>query len=258
MTQDDILVSSDGEVAVVTLNKPERGNAWTRAMRHRLAERLNELKDEDTVKALVFTGSGQKGFCTGQDFTESQSFADDDTSRAWLYEIRDLYDLIRRIEKPTVAALNGIAAGSGFQFALLMDFRIGHAAVTMGQPEVNNGIPSVVGPWVMSERLALTHVIDLALTGRLVDSGEALRLGLLTRIVSPERVLPDAIALARELAAKPPVAMRYTKRAFRLSTQARFDLAFQIAEEAQVAAFASREPQRCMEEFLRSRRARKA
>jgi len=257
MQSDEILVTRDGEVAIVTLNKPERYNAWTRAMRNGLADILRGLGIDDSVKAIVFTGAGEKGFCTGQDFTESQSFEDDATSRAWLYEVKDLYDAVRHIEKPTVAALNGIAAGSGFQFALLMDFRIGHSGVTMGQPEINNGIPSVVGPWVMSGRITLTQVIDLALTGRLIDCDEAVRMGLINKVVPAAEVLPIAVALARELGAKPPTALRYTKRAFRLSTQAGFDEAFEIAEEAQVAAFASKEPQRCMEEFLRIRQARK-
>jgi len=257
MHSNDILVTRDDGVAILTLNRPDRYNAWTRAMRNRLAQEVRGLMDDESVKALVFTGAGDRGFSTGQDFNESQGFDGDATSRAWLYEIKDLYDLIRRIEKPTVAALNGIAAGSGFQFALLMDFRIGHPGVTMGQPEINNGIPSVVGPWVMSERITLTQATDLALTGRLIDCEEAARMGLINKVVPAGEVLSTAIALARELGAKPPTALRHTKRAMRLSTQARFDQAFEIAEQAQVAAFASGEPQRCMEEFLRIRQARK-
>jgi len=256
MSARDILVSRDGAVAVVTLNRPERYNAWTRAMRSRLDSLLQELGADETVRAIVFTGAGQ-AFCAGQDFSESQSFADDATSRAWLYEIKDLYATVRGLEKPLLAALNGTAAGSGFQFALLMDFRIAHPGVVMGQPELNHGIPSVVGPWVMSERLPLTVVVDLALTGRMMACDEAARLGLINRVVSENDVLPTTIALARELAAKPPVALRHTKRAFRLTTQARFDQAFDVAEAAQVAAFASGEPQRCMAQFLDERAKRK-
>jgi len=257
MTTHDILVSRDGAVAVVTLNRPERYNAWTRAQRGHLARLLLELGEDDNVKAIVFTAAGSRSFCAGQDFTESQSFADESTSRAWLNEIKDLYAIVRGLEKPTVAALNGTAAGSGFQFALLMDFRIGHPGVTMGQPEINHGIPSVVGPWVMSERIPLTYVVDLALTGRLMPCEEAVRLGLINQVVPADQVLPTAMTLARELAAKPPTALRHTKRAFRLTTQARFEQAFEVAQAAQVAAFASREPQRCMTQFLHERAQRK-
>jgi len=252
----DILVSRDGAVAVVTLNRPERYNAWTRAMRSRLDSLLKELGADETVRAIVLTGAG-RAFCAGQDFTESQSFADEATSRAWLYEIKDLYATVRGLEKPLLAALNGTAAGSGFQFALLMDVRVAHAGVRMGQPEINHGIPSVVGPWVMSERLPLTVVVDLALTGRMIDCDEAVRLGLINRVVPENDVLATAITLARELAAKPQVALRHTKRALCLTTQARFDRAFEVAETAQIAAFASGEPQRYMAQFLDARAQRK-
>lgn len=258
MSNQEILVERHATVAVVTLNKPERYNAWTRAMRATLASALSELNADDAIKAIVVTGMGDKSFCAGQDFSESQHFNGAEDGHVWLQEIKDFYDLIRRIEKPTVAALNGTAAGSGFQFALMQDFRIGHADIKMGQPEINSGIPSVVGPWVMSERIALTHIVDLALTGRLMDSQEAQRLGLLNQVVARAEVLPTSIALAESLGAKPPVALRYTKRAFRQSSQAAFDLAFEIAEEAQTSAFASGEPQRCMEAFFRVRAQRKA
>jgi len=257
MPSQRIQVSKSSTVAVVTLNQPDRLNAWSRGMRDELAAVLRNLNSDDSVKAVVFTGAGDRAFCAGQDFTESQHFAGHDDGHVWLGEIKAFYDLIRKTEKPTVAALNGIAAGSGFQVALMLDFRIGHSGVRMGQPELNNGIPSVVGPWVMSNRIGMLHTIDLALTGRLVDADEALRMGMLNRIVKPEEVLPVSIALAQELGAKPPLALMYTKRAFRQSTEADFNFAFEIAEEAQTSAFASGEPQRCMEEFLRVRAARK-
>ncbi|MCA8010406.1 enoyl-CoA hydratase/isomerase family protein [Burkholderia cenocepacia] len=257
MPDQEVLIERHATVAVVTLNRPHRRNAWTRAMRKTLADVFSELNADDAVKAIVVTGAGDRAFCAGQDFTESQHFDGEEDTRLWLREIRDFYDLIRRIEKPTVAALNGTAAGSGFQFALLFDFRIGHAGVKMGQPEINSGIPSVVGPWVMAGRMPLPHIVDLALTGRLIDSDESERLGLLNKIVPGPDVLSTSIALAETLGAKPSVALRYTKRAFRQNSQAAFDLAFDIAEEAQVAAFSSGEPQRCMEKFLLSREQRK-
>lgn len=257
MPDQEVLVERQATVAVVTLNRPQRRNAWTRAMRNALADTFSELNSDASVKAIVVTGAGDRAFCAGQDFTESQHFDGAGDTRSWLREIKDFYDLIRRIEKPTVAALNGTAAGSGFQFALLLDFRIGHAGVKMGQPEINSGIPSVVGPWVMAERIPLTQIVDLALTGRLMDSSEAERLGLINRIVPQPDVLPASIALAETLGAKPSVALRYTKRAFQQNSQAAFELAFEIAEEAQVSAFASGEPQRCMEDFLRVRAQRK-
>ena len=259
MTFPNLQLAHDDGVAIVTLDRPERHNAWTNKMRENLGRIFTDLNADETVKAVVVTGAGDKAFCSGQDFNESQTFNGAEDAHAWFWGIKDFYETIRGLEKPIIAALNGLAAGSGFQVALLMDFRIGHAGVTMGQPELNNGIPSVVGPWAIFEpRIGLARSMDLILTGRLMDAQEAKHTGLLNEIVPPAEVLPRSIALARELAAKPPVALKLTKRAARKATQAQFDLAFEIAEEAQIAAFASGEPQRCMEEFLRVRAARKA
>ena len=88
-----------------------------------------------------------------------------------------LYDLIRSLSKPIIAALNGVAAGSAFQVSLLCDLRIGHPGVTMGQPEINSGIASVTGPWIMKEMIGIARTIDLTLTGRMLDADECFRIG---------------------------------------------------------------------------------
>lgn len=259
MDSSALKLDHDDGVAIVTLNRPDRHNAWTEEMRTELGKMLTSLNADDAVRAVVLTGAGGKAFCSGQDFHESQQFAGGNDGEAWLFAIKDFYEIIRAMEKPTVAALNGLAAGSGFQVALMLDFRIGHASVTMGQPELNNGIPSVVGPWaVMADRIGVLRTIDLVLTGRLVLAQEAHTMGMINELVEPERVLARSIELAREIGSKPPVALKLTKRAYRKATQAGFDEAFEIAHEAQTAAFASGEPQRCMEEFFRIRAERKS
>ncbi len=259
MTEAELVLRHEDGVAIVTLNKPEKLNAWTSAMREALGRMLAQLGEDASVKAIVVTGAGERAFCSGQDFSESQNFEGGGDADVWLAAVKSFYEIIRGIEKPTVAALNGLAAGSGFQVALLMDYRVGHAGVKMGQPELNNGIPSVVGPWgIFAERIGVARSMDLILTGRMIDAEEAKQFGLLNEIVPAAEVLARSIALARELGGKPPVALRLTKRAYREATQPAFDRAFQIAEEAQRQAFASGEPQRCMQEFFRIRAARKS
>ena len=155
-------------------------------------------------------------------------------------------------------ALNGVAAGSAFQVALLCDFRIAHPGVRMGQPEIDSGIASTTGPWIMREMLGLARTIDLTLSGRLMDAAECHAVGLINRIVAPEDVLPTALALARELAAKPPVAMRLNKARFREVTKAGFRDCLAAGIRAQRGAFGSGEPARMMEEFFATRAARKS
>jgi enoyl-CoA hydratase/carnithine racemase len=127
----------------------------------------------------------------------------------------------------------------------------------MGQPEVNAGIPSVVGPWIIQQYLSPGATRGLALSGKLITAQQAFELGIVNELVPQDEVLSRAHALARELAAQPPIAFRLTKQGFREASQASFDAAFDFADMAQTAAFASGEPQRMMEKFFAERASRK-
>ena len=172
--------------------------------------------------------------------------------------IKRFYDSVRSMPKPVVAALNGLAAGSGFQITLMMDVVVAHPGVRMGQPEINSGIPSILGPILMRESLGRSRTAELALTGRLMDAAECHRLGLIHHLVAPEKVMETALAVARELGAKPPQALRLTKEFACRWSEAEYERAWKLAGEGQVQAFASGEPQAVMREFFAARRARKA
>jgi enoyl-CoA hydratase/carnithine racemase len=252
-----ILSQTEGRVAVITLNRPDILNAWHGPMRAVLMEKLSAAENDPAVGAIVMTGAGDRAFGAGQDLNETKSF-DPDKAEAWMGEWDRLYDRLRSLSKPLVMALNGLAAGSAFQVALLGDIRIGHPGVTMGQPEINSGIASVTGPWIMREIIGLARTIDLTLTGRMLDADECHAIGLLNRIVPEEQVMPAALALAAELADKPPVAMRLNKARFREVTEAGFRECIAAGIRTQREAYATGEPARMMEEFLAKRAARKA
>jgi len=238
-----------GHAAVITLDRPELLNAWDAAMRDELVEALELAEADREARAIVLTGAGDRAFSAGQDLNETVDF-DPDRAEQWIREWERLYGVIRALSKPLIAALNGVAAGSAFQVALLCDFRIGHPGVRMGQPEINSGIASTTGPWIMREILGLARTVDLTLTGRLMDADECTRLGLLNRLVPPERVLSEALALADELAAKPPVAMRLNKQRFREMTEAGFHDCLEAGIRIQRQSYATGEPARMMEQFL--------
>ena len=251
---DPILTETRGRVAVVTLNRPRVMNAWNRPMRQMLVKALRRLNADDAVGAIVLTGAGAKAFGAGQDLNEARTF---DAARAgeWIGEWEELYGALRALDKPSIAALNGVAAGSAFQFALLCDLRVAHPGVRMGQPEINAGIPSTTGPWAMHDIIGLARTIDLTLTGRLLDGEECARIGLVSRLVAEDEVMPTALALAEELADKPPVAMRLNKQRFRELTEPAFQDALQAGIRAQTEAYGSGEPARMMERFLGSGKA---
>ncbi|SMO47019.1 enoyl-CoA hydratase/isomerase family protein [Paracoccus laeviglucosivorans] len=246
---DHILEKMEGSVLVITLNKPAKLNAWDKPMRDDLVTAILRASKNPQVEAVVLTGAGDRAFCAGQDLNEGKSF-DADRAELWIEEWRTLYNAIRRFEKPFVAALNGIAAGSAFQVSLLADFRIGHSGSRMGQPEINQGIASATGFWILREMLGLTRAIDLVQTGRILEAEECHRLGLINQIVPQDQVMARALEFARELAAKPKLAYAFNKQRICAATQAGFDETFELARQIHRKAFEAGETQAQMQKFL--------
>jgi enoyl-CoA hydratase/carnithine racemase len=244
----DILLSNHGRVAVITLNRPEKLNAWTTPMRNAIIEALDRFDADDEVAAIIMTGAGNRAFSAGQDLSEAHDF-DGERAVAW----QRYYAVLRGLKKPLVMALNGTAAGSAFQVALLGDIRIGHPGVRMGQPEINAGIASTTGPWIMNSMLGMSRTIELTLTGRLMDAEECKNIGLIHHVVAEEKVFEKALEIATELANKPPVAMRLDKQRFREMTEAGFQDCIEAGIRIQREAYDSGEPARMMEEFFRKR-----
>jgi enoyl-CoA hydratase len=250
-----ILTAVDGEVGIITLNRPEVLNAWHKPMRDELVAALDRFEEDATIGALIMTGAGDRAFCAGQDLNETKTF---DVARAeqWMDEWERLYRRIRTLSKPLVAALNGVAAGSAFQVALLADVRVGHPGTTMGQPEINSGIGSITGPWIMREMLGLSRTVELALTGRMMGGEECHAVGIIHRLVPRGEVMAESLRFARELAGKPPIAMRLDKQWLAEMTEAGFQHAFAAGKRAHRESYATGEPRRMMEKFLAERAAR--
>jgi enoyl-CoA hydratase/carnithine racemase len=247
-----VLLSRHRRVGVITLNRPERLNAWTTPMRERIIEALEAFDADPAIGALIMTGAGDRAFSAGQDLSEAHDF-DGERAVRWVREWERYYCALRGLSKPLVMALNGTAAGSAFQVALLGDVRVGHPGVRMGQPEINAGIASTTGPWIMNAMLGMSRTIELTLTGRLMDAAECERIGLIHHIVPQDKVFERAIEIAEELAAKPPVAMRLDKQRFREMTESSFRDCIEAGARIQREAYDSGEPARMMEEFFRRR-----
>lgn len=247
-----VLVHRVGRADVITLNKPAKLNAWDRPMRDAIVAALRRADADSAIGAVVMTGSGDRAFSAGQDFAEAHSF-DEDRAEEWIREWETFYGLLRSLTKPVVMALNGTAAGSAFQVALLGDIRVAHSEVKMGQPEINSGIASITGPWIMKEILGMSRTIELTLTGRMMDAEECHRIGLIHHLVPREQVLPRALEIAEELAAKAPLAMRIDRAWFREMTESGFRQAIDAAIRFHRQSYGSGEPARKMEDFMATR-----
>jgi enoyl-CoA hydratase/carnithine racemase len=225
-------------------------------MRDYLVAALDAMESDSKIRAVILTGAGDRAFGAGQDFNESKTF-DSERAGDWVKEWERLYDRMRSLSKPIVAALNGLAAGSAFQVTLLCDLRVGHPGIRMGQPEINTGIASVTGPWMMRELIGLARTIDLTLTGRMMDAEECYRIGLINRLVLQDQVMAEALQIAKDLAGKPPIAMRLNRQRFREMTEAGFRDCLAASVRIHRESYGSGEPTGMMEAFLAQRAARK-
>lgn len=192
-----ILVERRDEVALLTLNRPEKRNALSLDMRAGLAELLETLAGDDRVGALVVTGAGT-AFCSGMDVTE---FGGDRAHRERIVDLSiAMFGAFARFPKPAVAAVNGPAVAGGFAIALLCDVRIAADTARLGFSE-----PPGVPPSYAAARAALPAALarELTLTGRMLHAGEAADLGVVSEAVEPEAVVPRALEIAQSIAAKP-------------------------------------------------------
>jgi enoyl-CoA hydratase/carnithine racemase len=253
MTEHDaVTLELDGRIAIVRLHRPASMNAVNDAIRQGLTRVLKELDEGDAADAIVLTGSGERAFCAGQDLEESAA-VNTNTLAGWLNRQHAMYQAVRDVRKPMVAALNGTAVGAGFQMALMCDLRVAHPQMRMGQPEVRAGLASIVGSYLMSLQIGHSLNQQLSLTGELMSGERAHAIGLVNDLVPQHQVLPRALERARDLAGLPRTAMRLTKQRFRERTQAGFEEACNAGIRYQLECYASGEPARVMEAFLARR-----
>ena len=250
-----IETKEEDNIGIITLNRPKTLNAWHKPMRDEMVDALNSFESNRKIRSIILTAVGDRAFCAGQDLGEAKTF-NPDRAEAWIEEWRIVYGTIRGLTKPLVAALNGLAAGSGFQVALLADIRVGHPGVKMGQPEINSGIASITGPWIMKEMLGLSRTIELALTGRMMEAEECHQIGLIHKLVPQKQVMKEALNTAKILASKPQVAMRLTKQRFREVTEQGFQEVLGAAARIHREGYATGEPQAVMQRFLDERAAK--
>ena len=203
---DLLSIERRGEVAVVTLRRPEKRNALSIELRMELADAFAALSKNDDIGCVVLTGAGN-AFCSGMDTSQ---FGGDHANRRRLVETSTLaFQAVGDCERPVVAAVNGPALAGGFALALLCDLRIASQAATFGYPELPRGIP----PSYAAARAVLPATVaqELCLTGRLVRATEAQRLGIVREVVSGD-VVPRAVALAERVSGLPRKAILETKR----------------------------------------------
>ena len=249
---DMIIVEQDGGVMTITLNRPDVLNAVNDQLARELHDALRQASREAAVRALVLTGAG-RGFCSGQDL-RGQAAED----RSYREHLRATYNpvilLLRTIEKPVIAAVNGVAAGAGMSLALAADLRIASEKASFIEVFARVGlIPDSGSTYLLTRLVGLGKALELCYTTDPVDAQEALRLGLVNRVVSHEELLPATMALAARLAAGPTRAYGLTKRAVTHGLHAPLDAALEYEAYLQDVAGHSVDHREGVAAFLEKR-----
>ena len=202
-------IDRDGAVAVVTVNRPKVLNALNTQTMDELRRTILALRHDDSVRAVILTGAGEKSFVAGADINEL-AVQTPAGGREHALRGQHVLDLIENMGKPVIAAVNGFALGGGCELAMACTLRIASEHARFGQPEINLGIiPGYAGTQRLARLVGAGRALEILLTGEQISAQEAHRLGLVNRVVPAGELMNEARKLAATLAAKAPIAVRY-------------------------------------------------
>ena len=251
-----ILYSRHDRVGLITLNRPEKLNAFADRMRYEIVDLVRDVEHDDTVGALVITGAG-RAFCAGADIAYMHDLVareDWDALEALVQAGATVVTAIDRLDKPVLAAVNGAAAGGGANLALACDIRIAARSASIGQTFNRIGLqPDWGGSYFLPRLVGLGRALELAFTADMLSAEDALRLGLFNRLVDDHTVVDEAIGMAARIAAKPPLAVALAKQSLRSAYGASLADCLERERVNQLRLFKTPEALEAMRAFLKVR-----
>ena len=209
MAFDNLLFERDGAVAIVTINRPKVLNALNTQTLEELRRVILDLKQDDGTRVVILTGAGVKAFVAGADINEL-AVQTPTSGREHALAGQHVFDAIENLGKPVIAAINGYALGGGCELAMACTLRVAAETAKLGQPEITLGLlPGYAGTQRLPRLVGKGNAMEMMLTGALIGAEDALRIGLVNRVVSPASLMLETRKLADQLARSAPVAMRY-------------------------------------------------
>jgi enoyl-CoA hydratase len=255
MTYTTLLYEKAAGVATVTLNRPDKLNALNSTVYDELYAAFEAAENDPEVGAIILTGAGEKAFAAGSDIAEMQHMGPLE-SQKFMATIRRASDFIYGLTKPTVAAVNGYALGGGCELALCCDLRIASEKARFGQPEVTLGlIPGAGGTQRLTRVVGPAKAKEMIYLGEMINAAAALEIGLVNRVVPPDKLMEEAHAVAGKLAALSTPVLAMAKMA--INTAVETDLASGLSMETRCNAlcFALEDRQEGMDAFMEKRKA---
>lgn len=216
MDYEFIIFETKGEIAQITLNRPERLNAWSYEMNNEIWDALEKVENDPNLRVTIVTGAG-RGFCAGADLSRGGSTFDGSNRPREVEErARTAASLINRyflLKKPVIVAINGPVVGVGVTFILPFDIRIASESARIGIVFNRRGvIPEIACPWILPRIIGVSKAAELMYTGRIINAKEALEFGLVSRVVPDDKLMETAYEIADEILLSAPVSVTLTKR----------------------------------------------
>lgn len=246
-----LLLSQEGFVATIQLNRPKVLNALNLQLMVELVDTLEALDRDDSVRAIVIAGN-ERAFAAGADITE---MADASTVDMLMRDQFARWDKIRKLKKPLIAAVSGFALGGGCELMMHCDIIVASETAKFGQPEILIGVmPGAGGTQRLTRAVGKAVAMDMVLTGRQITAEEALRAGLITKVVPVEYFLDEAQRIAREIANKPPISVRLAKEAVLKSFDTTIEMGLEYERKNFYLCFSTEDMREGMKAFIEKRK----
>lgn len=247
--------SREGNVGIVKLIRPEKMNVIGSDLLGEMDEILGQIEKDVSLGAVIITGMG-KVFAAGADIKEVKTIEGINAAHAFVKQVQTCLNRIESLEKPVIAAVNGLALGGGCELALVCDIRIASEKATFGLPEINLGVlPGAGGTQRLPRTIGIGLAKELLFLGESVVAREAFRMGLVNRVVEPDLLMKTALAVAGRLAGQPQVALRLIKSAVNQGLQMNLSAALEYESRCFEMLFTTQDQKEGMQAFVEKRKA---
>jgi enoyl-CoA hydratase len=247
----NIIYEKSENVCIVTVNRPEVRNALNRETWLELDSAISSVQNDDEIKVVIITGAGEKAFVSGADIN---ALKERTMLETFTGENQSILNRLANLDKVSIAAINGFALGGGCELAMACDLRIAAENAKLGQPEINLAIlPGAGGTQRLSRLVGVAKAKELIFTGDIIDAGEALRIGLVNRVVAPGQAVIAAKEMAQKIVTKGPLAIRFAKTVIDFGSNVNIESGLLMEKLAQTVLFATDDRIEGLTAFLEKR-----